>query len=77
MTESIMQDMRTTTGQRVSISYDPSTNALTFREEDWFADPIRSTGVPVKSAIVRRLSADNVTRLVTRRKGRRISPRAA
>ncbi|MHB1102951.1 MAG: hypothetical protein ACYC0C_09305 [Devosia sp.] len=70
-----MQDMRTTTGQRVSISYDPSTNALIFREEDWFADPIRSTGVPVKSAIVRRLGADNVTRLVTNRK--RLSPKAA
>lgn len=52
-----MQDMRTTTGQRVSISYDPSTNALIFREEDWFADPLRSTGVPVKSQIVRRPAA--------------------
>ena len=72
-----MQDMRTTTGQRVSISYDPSTNALIFREEDWFADPIRSTGVPVKSAIVRRLGADNVTRLVTGRKHRRAPARAA
>ena len=68
-----MQDMRTTTGQRVSISYDPSANALIFREEDWFADPLRSTGVPVKSAVVRRLGAGNVTRLVTgdRRPGKR------
>ena len=72
-----MQDMRTTTGQRVSISYDPSTNALIFREEDWFADPIRSTGVPVKSAIVRRLGTDNVTRLVADRKRKRFSPQAA
>jgi len=72
-----MQDMRTTTGQRVSISYDPSTNALIFRELDWFADPIRSTGVPVKSAIVRRLGADNITRLVTDRKRRRNASRAA
>ncbi|MDP1730831.1 MAG: hypothetical protein Q8L54_06555 [Devosia sp.] len=71
-----MQDMRTTTGQRVSISYDPSTNALIFREEDWFAEPIRSTGVPAKSAIMRRLGADNVTRLVIRRKGRRAAARA-
>jgi hypothetical protein len=72
-----MQDMRTTTGQRVSISYDPSINALIFREEDWFADPLRSTGVPVKSQIVRRLGGDNVTRLVIDRKKRRVSPRAA
>lgn len=72
-----MQDLRTTTGQRVSISYDPSTNALIFREEDWFADPLRSTGVPVKSAIVRRLGADNVARLVIGRKRGRISPKAA
>jgi hypothetical protein len=50
---------------------------MTFREEDWFADPLRSTGVPVKSAIVRRPGADNVTWLVTHRKARRISPRAA
>jgi hypothetical protein len=72
-----MQDLRTTTGQRVSISYDPSTNSLIFREEDWFADPLRSTGVPVKSRIVRRLGADKVVRLVTRRKPRRFSPKAA
>ena len=68
-----MQDMRTTTGQRVSISYDPSTNALILREEDWFAEPIRSTGVPVKSEIVRRLGAGNITRLVTGRKRKRVS----
>lgn len=72
-----MQDMRTTTGQRVSISYDPSTNALIFSEQDWFADPIRSTGVPVKSAIVRRLGADNVTRLAIDRKRKRNASRAA
>jgi hypothetical protein len=74
MTESIMQDMRTTTGQRVSISYDPSTNALIFREEDWFADPLRSTGVPVKSAIVRRPDIASVTRLVPRPRRRRNRP---
>ena len=50
-----MQELRTTTGQRVTISYDPRSNALTFTETDWFADPLRSTGVPVKSHIVRPL----------------------
>jgi hypothetical protein len=69
--------MRTTTGQRVSISYDPSTNALIFREEDWFADPLRSTGVPVKSAIVRRPDIDNVTRLTPRPRRPHGKPKAA
>lgn len=72
-----MQDMRTTTGQRVFVSYDPSTNALIFREEDWFADPIRSTGVPAKSRIVRRLGAGNVTRLESRGKRGRAGRKAA
>lgn len=67
-----MQDMRTTTGQRVSISYDPSTDVLIFREQDWFADPIRSAGVPVKSAIVRRPGTDNVARSMADRKRRRV-----
>ena len=66
-----MQELRTTTGQRVRVSYDPSSNALIFHETDWFADPIRSTGVPVKSHIVRSLDARNVVTLPTRRRVRR------
>jgi hypothetical protein len=66
-----MQELRTTTGQRVRISYDPASNQLTFQETDWFADPLRSTGVPVKSRTVRPLGARNVVPLSTRRKVRR------
>ena len=72
-----MQDLRTTTGQRVSVTYNPQSNTLTFREEDWFADPLRSTGVPVKSRIVRRLGAGNVTQMLAGRKPRSASPKAA
>ena len=61
-----MQDLRTTTGQRVTISYDPTRNALIFHETDWFAEPTRSTGVPAKSHIVRPLASRNVVRLERR-----------
>ena len=66
-----MQELRTTTGQLVTISYDPKTNALIFTETDWFADPIRSSAVPVKSRIVRPLSGRNVVALRPRRATRR------
>ena len=66
-----MQELRTTTGQRVTISYDPRSNALTFTETDWFADPLRSTGVPVKTRIVRPLGGRNVVALPSRRPTRR------
>jgi hypothetical protein len=61
-----MQELRTTTGQRVTIAYDPKSNALIFTETDWFADPIRSTGVPVKSQSVRRLGGHKVMTLPRR-----------
>lgn len=63
-----MQELRTTTGQRVIISYDQTRNALTFRETDWFADPLRSTGVPVKSETIRALPPRNVIALRGRRR---------
>ena len=52
-----MQQLRTTTGQSVSVSYDPRSNTVTFSETDWFAEPLRATGVPVKSHIQRPLGA--------------------
>lgn len=69
-----MQELRTTTGQRVTITYDPKSNALTFTETDWFADPIRSTAVPEKSRVVHGLAPRNVVALLRRRSFR---PRAA
>lgn len=61
-----MQELRTTTGQRVTISYDPRSNALTFVETDWFAEPLRSTSVPVKTQASRPLNPRNVIALPRR-----------
>lgn len=63
-----MQDLRTTTGQRVAICYDPTRNALTFREIDWFADPLRAGGAPEKSLSVRPLGPRNVVAMIARRR---------
>ena len=50
-----MQTLRTTTGQTLTISYDPVANTVTFGEVAWFPDPIRATAAPVTGRIVRRL----------------------
>ena len=63
-----MQELRTTTGQRVLINYDPTRNALTFRETDWFAEPLRSSAVPVKSDTDRPLMPRNVVSLPKRKR---------
>lgn len=63
-----MQELRTTTGQRVLISYDKQRNALTFHEIDWFAEPLRSTAVPEKSDTTRTLLPRNVIALPRRRR---------
>ena len=62
-----MQELRTTTGQRIRIAYDPSRNVLTFHEVDWCADALRSTGAPVKSHSVRPLGGTSVVAFATRR----------
>ena len=62
-----MQELRTTTGQRVIIRYDQRQNALTFHETDWFADPLRSTSVPEKTDTTRPLPPRNVIELRRRR----------
>lgn len=64
----MMQELRTTTGQRVIISYNQASNALTFQETDWFAEPLRSTSVPVKSEIRRPLPPRNVISLTRTRR---------
>lgn len=61
-----MQDLRSTTGQRVQISYDPTRNALMIRETDWFAEPLRSTGMPFKSEVARPLVARDVVAIPRR-----------
>ena len=62
-----MHELRTTTGQSVAISYDPTKNTLTFHEYDWFADRLRSSAVPVTSRIVRPLGDRTIVVLRPRR----------
>ena len=45
-----MHELRTTTGQTVTISYDAATNTVVFRESDWYPDPVRSSAVLKPSA---------------------------
>ncbi len=49
--------MRSTTGQSLAVHYDVRCNTLTFAECDWFAAPLRSGGVPGRSAVRQRLDA--------------------
>jgi len=60
--------MHSTTGQPLSIRYDLGSNTIAFVENDWFADTVRTTSVPPRE-VVRKSLANNVTRLVTRRRG--------
>ena len=48
-----MAELRTTTGQRLAIAYDPRSNAMLFFESDWFAEPFRTTGVPHKLTAIK------------------------
>ena len=68
-----MAELRTTTGQRLAIAYDPRSNAMMFFESDWFAEPFRTTGVPhrITTVVARRLALVPSTRRTIRR------PRAA
>lgn len=59
--------MRSTTGQALAIHYDPSSNTIAFVEDDWFAEPVRTTSVPPR-AVVRQGLGNNVTRLKPRRR---------
>jgi len=58
-----MQDLRTTTGQRISIGYDPAANTLTFREEGWHPDMFRSGDAPAVSRQQRPIGGAVVMRL--------------
>lgn len=58
-----MQDLRTTSGQRMSIGYDPAANTLIFREEGWYADHFRSSGAPTVTRLQRPIGRATITRL--------------
>jgi hypothetical protein len=70
-----MDESRTTTGQRMSIGYDPAANTLIFREEGWYADPFRSSSAPTVTRLQRPIGRATITRLrdVRRRTQARIA----
>ena len=72
-----MQTMRTTTGQPVSISYDPRTNTVVFAEGDWFADPVRSSAVPPRAQYLKRPSESAMPKVERRKLRRLVSPAKA
>ena len=63
-------NVRTTTGQSISLRYDPATNAIVFDEDDWFAGTFRSSAVPPKAQYRERLSGAAVVELKVRRRAR-------
>jgi hypothetical protein len=64
----IVTGMRSTTGQALAIRYDLSSNTIAFVEDDWFAEPVRTSSVPPRTVVRQRLG-NNVTRLKPRRRG--------
>lgn len=72
-----MHHLRTTTGQGLSIRFDPRTGQLFFREDDWFAEPLRSTGVPPKALSVGMLMLSGIVQRKQSPRLRRTSRRAA
>jgi len=63
----IVTGMRATTGQALAIRYDLSSNTIAFVEDDWFAEPVRTSSVPPRTVVRQRLG-NNVTRLKPRRR---------
>lgn len=56
---------RATSGQRLDIRYDPSTNAIVFIEDDWSMD-VRGGAAP-RSAFREQLETPKIRRLPRRR----------
>jgi len=61
-------NVRTTTGQSISLRYDPATNAIVFDEDDWFAGTFRSSAVPPKAQYRKGLTGASVVDLKGRRR---------
>jgi hypothetical protein len=59
--------VRSTTGQSLSVRYDPRSNTMIFAESDWFSDTLRSGGVPARGEVRQRLDAA-VLQLKSRRR---------
>jgi hypothetical protein len=71
-----MQELRTTSGQRITIGYDPTANTLIFREEGWYAEPFRAGEEAGVTRLVRPIGSAVVTRLRDVRRQRAMGVRA-
>lgn len=58
-----MQDLRTTSGHRITIGYDPRANTLTFREDGWHAEAFRTGDEPTVTKLQRPIGGAVITRL--------------
>lgn len=58
-----MQDLRTTSGHRITIGYDPRANTLTFREDGWHAEAFRTGDEPAVTKQQRPIGGAVITRL--------------
>jgi hypothetical protein len=58
-----MQDLRTTSGNRITIGYDPAANTMIFREEGWHAEAFRSGDEAEVTRLVRPIGGAVITRL--------------
>lgn len=58
-----MQDLRTTSGQRISIGYDPTANTMIFMEDSWHAEMFRSGDGAALTKLQRPIGGAVVTRL--------------
>ena len=61
-------NVRTTTGQSISLRYDPATNAIVFDEDDWFAGTFRSSAVPPKAQYRKGLNGAAIVDVKARRR---------
>lgn len=67
-----MADLRTTTGQRISIGYDPTANTFLFREDGWHPEAFRIEQAPQVSRLARPIGGAAVTRIRAARRGGRL-----
>lgn len=58
-----MQDLRTTSGHRITIGYDPKANTLIFREDGWYAEAFRTGDEPAVTRLQRPIGGAVITRL--------------
>jgi hypothetical protein len=67
-----MAELRTTSGQRISIGYDPTANTLIFQEEGWHAEAFRNSEAPPAVRQTRPIGSVTMLRLRAARQGNRV-----